>query len=161
MQIQSYQFAQRNVRNLYLSGDQVSWSKDACPKQHEDTLHAWLSLDEVVSYEEDARLKTENPEEEDEECEDRGSGMSTAPVNKLQTLWDHFIHAKPQSYEVSINNLFHFILLVFFNIFLNFYHLLSLNVNRFDYHFIKKFIPMKITFYHMDTMRNGYYVARE
>ncbi|XP_067210662.1 lysosomal-trafficking regulator isoform X3 [Linepithema humile] len=82
--------------------DQVTRSKDACPKHHEDTLHAWLSLDEVISNEEDARLKTENPEEEDEkEREERGSGMSTASGNKLQTLWDHFIHAKPQSYEKS------------------------------------------------------------
>lgn len=114
MQIQLYQFAQRNVRNLYLSGDQITWSKNARPKRHEDTLHAWLSLDEVISYEEDVRLKTEDPEEEDEkECEELGSGMSTASINKLQTLWDHFIHAKSQSYEVRLrfskSILFHFI----------------------------------------------------
>jgi len=103
MRIQLYQFVQRNVRNFYLSGDQVTWSKDARARHHEDTLHAWLSLDEVISYEEDARLKSEDPEEEDEkECEERGSGMSTTSVNKLQTLWDHFIHAKPQSYEVCL-----------------------------------------------------------
>lgn len=63
---------------------------------------AWLSLDEVASYEEDTRLKTEEPEEEDEkECEEL-SGMSSASVNKLQILWDHFIHAEPQSYEVLL-----------------------------------------------------------
>ncbi|XP_024939057.1 lysosomal-trafficking regulator isoform X2 [Cephus cinctus] len=27
--------------------------------------------------------------------------MSSAPLNKLQLLWDHFIHAEPQSYEKS------------------------------------------------------------
>ncbi|XP_025074143.1 lysosomal-trafficking regulator [Pogonomyrmex barbatus] len=80
--------------------DQITW-KDARQKQHED-LSAWLSLDEVASYEEDARLKTEEPEEEDEkESEDRSSGMSTVSINKLQVLWDHFIHAEPQSYEKS------------------------------------------------------------
>lgn len=71
-------------------------------KQHEDTLCAWLSFDEVAIYEEDARLKTEDLEEEDEKEreESRGSGMSAVSVNKLQILWDHFIHAEPQSYEV-------------------------------------------------------------
>ncbi|XP_039305256.1 lysosomal-trafficking regulator isoform X2 [Solenopsis invicta] len=82
--------------------DQVTWSKDARQRQHEDNLCAWLSLDEVASYEEDARLKTEEPEEEDEkEHEERSSGMSTVSINKLQVLWDHFIHAEPQSYEKS------------------------------------------------------------
>ncbi|KMQ97322.1 lysosomal-trafficking regulator-like protein [Lasius niger] len=82
--------------------DQVTWSKDARQKQHEDTLCAWLSFDEVAIYEEDARLKTEDPEEEDEKEreEQRGPGMSTVSVNKLQILWDNFIHAEPQSYEV-------------------------------------------------------------
>ncbi|XP_014468102.1 PREDICTED: lysosomal-trafficking regulator isoform X2 [Dinoponera quadriceps] len=81
--------------------DKVTWPKDARRKQHGDTLCAWLSLDEVASYEEDARLKTEEPDEEDEkECEEL-SGMSSASVNKLQILWDHFIHAEPQSYEKS------------------------------------------------------------
>ncbi|XP_020281501.1 lysosomal-trafficking regulator isoform X2 [Pseudomyrmex gracilis] len=80
--------------------DQVTCSKDA--EQHEDsTVYAWLSLDEVASFgEEDAQLKTEDPEEEDEK-EERNSGMSTASVNKLQVLWDYFIHAEPQSYEKS------------------------------------------------------------
>ncbi|XP_032666117.1 lysosomal-trafficking regulator isoform X3 [Odontomachus brunneus] len=81
--------------------DQVTWSKDACRKQQEDNLCAWLSLDEVASYEEDARLKTEEPEEEDEKEREELSGMSSASVNKLQILWDHFIHAEPQSYEKS------------------------------------------------------------
>ncbi|XP_011144679.1 lysosomal-trafficking regulator isoform X1 [Harpegnathos saltator] len=81
--------------------DQVTWLKDARRKQHEDTLCAWLSLDEVASYEEDARLKTEEPEEEDEKEREELSGMSSALVNKLQLLWDHFIHAEPQSYEKS------------------------------------------------------------
>lgn len=54
----------------------------------------------MASYEEDARLKTEEPEEEDEkDCEEH-SGMSSASVNKLQILWDHFIHAETRSYEV-------------------------------------------------------------
>jgi len=101
MHLNTCWFTQHDVRNPGLSGDQVSWSKNARQRQHEDNLCAWLSLDEVASYEEDARLKTEEPEEEDEkECEERGSGMSTVSINKLQVLWDHFIHAEPQSYEV-------------------------------------------------------------
>lgn len=101
MNLNTCWFTQRDVRNPGLSGDQVTWSKDARQKPHEDNLCAWLSLDEVASYEEDARLKTEEPEEEDEkEREERGSGMSTVSINKLQVLWDHFIHAEPQSYEV-------------------------------------------------------------
>ncbi|XP_011866548.1 PREDICTED: lysosomal-trafficking regulator isoform X3 [Vollenhovia emeryi] len=81
--------------------DQVTWSKDARQRRHEDNLCAWLSLDEA-SYEEDARLKTEEPEEEDEkERDERAPGMSTVSINKLQVLWDHFIHAEPQSYEKS------------------------------------------------------------
>lgn len=101
MRLNTCWFTQRDVRNPGLSGDQVAWSKDARQKQHEDNLYAWLSLDEVASYEEDARLKTEEPEEEDEkERDERGSGMSTVSNNKLQVLWDHFIHAEPQSYEV-------------------------------------------------------------
>lgn len=60
----------------------------------------WFSFDELMSYEEDNRLKTEDREEDDEkEYEDR-LGMSSASTNKLQILWDHFIHAEPQSYEV-------------------------------------------------------------
>lgn len=91
-----------NHRKESFLGDQVTWSKDARRKQHEDTLCAWLSLDEVASYEEDARLKTEEPEEEDEkECEEL-SGMSSVSANKLQILWDYFIHAEPQSYEVPL-----------------------------------------------------------
>lgn len=101
MHLNTCWFTQRDVRNPGLSGDQVTWSKDARQRQHEDNLCAWLSLDEVASYEEDARLKTEEPEEEDEkERDERGSGMSTVSINKLQVLWDHFIHAEPQSYEV-------------------------------------------------------------
>lgn len=101
MHLNTCWFTQRDVRNPGLSGDQVTWSKDARQRQHEDNLYAWLSLDEVASYEEDARLKTEEPEEEDEkEREERGSGMSTVSINKLQVLWDYFIHAEPQSYEV-------------------------------------------------------------
>jgi len=102
MHLSTCWFTQRDVRIPGLSGDQVTWSKDARQKQHEDNLCAWLSLDEVASYEEDARLKTEEPEEEDEkERDERSSGMSTVSINKLQVLWDHFIHAEPQSYEVS------------------------------------------------------------
>nr|XP_031829347.1 lysosomal-trafficking regulator isoform X2 [Nomia melanderi] len=67
----------------------------------EDTLCPWFSFDELMSYEEDNRLKTEDREEDDEkEYEDR-LGMSSASTNKLQILWDHFIHAEPQSYEKS------------------------------------------------------------
>ncbi|KYN43656.1 Lysosomal-trafficking regulator [Trachymyrmex septentrionalis] len=102
MHLNTCWFTQHDVRNPGLSGDQVTWSKDARQRQHEDHLCAWLSLDEVVSYEEDARLKTEEPEEEDEkEREERDSGMSTVSINKLQVLWDYFIHAEPQSYEKS------------------------------------------------------------
>lgn len=101
MHLNTCHFTQRDVRNPGLSGDQVTWSKDGRQRQHEDNLCTWLSSDEVASYEEDARLKTEEPEEEDEkECEERGSGMSAVSINKLQVLWDHFIHAEPQSYEV-------------------------------------------------------------
>ncbi|XP_036146533.1 lysosomal-trafficking regulator isoform X4 [Monomorium pharaonis] len=102
MHLNTCWFTQRDVRNPGLSGDQVTWSKNARQRQHEDNLCAWLSLDEVASYEEDVRLRTEEPEEEDEkESEERGSGMSTVSTNKLQVLWDHFIHAEPQSYEKS------------------------------------------------------------
>ncbi|KAL0119810.1 hypothetical protein PUN28_007922 [Cardiocondyla obscurior] len=95
-------FTQRDVRNPGLSGDQVTWSKNARKKHHEDNLCVWPSSDEVASYEEDARLKTEEPEEEDEkDREERSSGISTMSINKLQVLWDHFIHAEPQSYEKS------------------------------------------------------------
>lgn len=88
--------------NLGVSDDQITSSKDAHQKQYEDILCTWLSFDEVAIYEEDARLKTEDPEEEDEKERDerRGPGMSTVSINKLQILWDYFIHAEPQSYEV-------------------------------------------------------------
>lgn len=87
---------------LGVSDDQITLSKDALRKQYEDILCAWLSFDEVTIYEEDAQLKTEDPEEEDEKERDerRSPGMSTVSINKLQILWDYFIHAEPQSYEV-------------------------------------------------------------
>lgn len=108
-----------DMRNSYLAGDQVTWSKDAHRKQHEDVQCAWLSSDEVASYEEDARLKTEEPEEEDEKEHEELTGMSSASVNKLQSLWDHFIHAEPHSYEVLLfYMLFRFPLLLFFRILL-------------------------------------------
>lgn len=90
------------LRNLGVSDDQITWSQDAHQEHYDDTLCAWLSFDEVTIYEEDVRLKTEDPEEEDEKERDeqRAPGMSTVSVNKLQILWDHFIHAEPQSYEV-------------------------------------------------------------
>lgn len=90
------------LRNLGVSDDQITWSQDAHQKRCEDTLCAWLSFDEVTIDEEDVRLNTEDPEEENEKERDeqRGPGMSTVSVNKLQILWDHFIHAEPQSYEV-------------------------------------------------------------
>lgn len=96
--------ARSAVRNPDLAGDRITWPGDAHRKQHEDVLCAWLSSDEVASYgEEDAQLKTEEqPEEEDEKEREEHSGMSTASVNKLQSLWDHFIHAEPQSYEVPL-----------------------------------------------------------
>ncbi|XP_011260266.1 lysosomal-trafficking regulator isoform X1 [Camponotus floridanus] len=82
--------------------DQITWSHDAHQEHYDDTLCAWLSFDEVT-IEEDVRLKTEDSEEEDEKERDeqRAPGMSTVSVNKLQILWDHFIHAEPQSYEKS------------------------------------------------------------
>lgn len=86
--------------NLDLPGDQVTCSKNDCQRQYEDALYTWLSFDEVASYEEDAQLKTEEQEEEDEKEREEHSGMSSTPINKLQILWDYFIHAKPQSYEV-------------------------------------------------------------
>lgn len=64
----------------------------------EDT--PWFSFDEVLSYEEDTRMRTEDREEEDEKDSEEQSGMSSVSTNKLQILWDHFIHAEPQSYEV-------------------------------------------------------------
>lgn len=53
-----------------------------------------------MSYEEDTRLRTEDREEDDEKEYEERLGMSLASTNKLQILWDHFIHAEPQSYEV-------------------------------------------------------------
>lgn len=107
MHLNTCWFTHCYVKNPGLSGDQVTWLKDARQRQHEDNLYAWLSSDEIVSYEEDARLKTEEPEEEDDE---RSSGMSTVSINKLQVLWDHFIHAEPQSYEVLVLRCFLLIL---------------------------------------------------
>jgi len=101
--MQTCRSTQLDMRDYGLSGDQVTWSKNAHQRQHEDTLYAWLSFDEVASYEEDARLKTEELDEEDEKEREECSGMSTASVNKLQILWHYFIHAEPRSYEVLRN----------------------------------------------------------
>ncbi|KOC69033.1 Lysosomal-trafficking regulator [Habropoda laboriosa] len=68
---------------------------------HEDTFYPWFSIDELMSYEEDTRLRTEDREEEDEKEYEERLGMSSASTNKLQILWDHFIHAELQSYEKS------------------------------------------------------------
>ncbi|XP_026675054.1 lysosomal-trafficking regulator isoform X2 [Ceratina calcarata] len=66
----------------------------------ENTVYPWFS-DELMSHEEDTHLRTEDREEDDEkEYEDR-PGMSSVSTNKLQILWDRFIHAEPQSYEKS------------------------------------------------------------
>lgn len=103
MHIKKPRLAQRDVKNHDLAGDRVTRAKDAEEERHEDTVYAWLSLDEAASYEDDAQLKTEDADEEDEKEEERSTGMSTASVNKLQVLWDYFIHAEPQSYEVQSN----------------------------------------------------------
>ncbi|CAK9830368.1 Lysosomal-trafficking regulator [Anthophora retusa] len=68
---------------------------------HEDTFYPWFSFDEFMSYEEDTRLRTEDREEDDEKEYEERLGMSSASTNKLQILWDHFIHAELQSYEKS------------------------------------------------------------
>ncbi|XP_048261477.1 lysosomal-trafficking regulator isoform X2 [Bombus terrestris] len=67
----------------------------------EDTFYPWFSFDEFLSYEEDTRLRTEDREEDDEKEFEERLVMSSASTNKLQILWDHFIHAEPQSYEKS------------------------------------------------------------
>ncbi|KAK2579125.1 hypothetical protein KPH14_001295 [Odynerus spinipes] len=57
---------------------------------------------DVSSFEDDGRLKTVETEgEDDDENLREHLGMSSASVDKLQILWDHFIHAEPQSYEKS------------------------------------------------------------
>lgn len=53
-----------------------------------------------MSHEEDTRLRTEDREEDDEKEFEERPVMSSVSINKLQILWDHFIHAEPQSYEV-------------------------------------------------------------
>lgn len=45
-------------------------------------------------------MRTEDREEDDEKEFEERLVMSSASTNKLQILWDHFIHAEPQSYEV-------------------------------------------------------------
>ncbi|KAF3428953.1 hypothetical protein E2986_00151 [Frieseomelitta varia] len=79
-------------------GDRVACSSSDPRKLAEDTFYPWLSFDELLSYEEDVRLRTEDREEDDEKEFEERSVMSS--TNKLQILWDHFIHAEPQSYEV-------------------------------------------------------------
>lgn len=54
-----------------------------------------------MSHEEDTRLRTEDREEDDEKEFEERPVMSSVSINKLQILWDHFIHAEPQSYEKS------------------------------------------------------------
>ncbi|XP_043802415.1 lysosomal-trafficking regulator isoform X5 [Apis laboriosa] len=54
-----------------------------------------------MSHEEDMRLRTEDREEDDEKEFEERPVMSSVSINKLQILWDHFIHAEPQSYEKS------------------------------------------------------------
>ncbi|XP_033358417.1 lysosomal-trafficking regulator isoform X2 [Bombus vosnesenskii] len=78
----------------------------ACPSSDprrlpEDTFYPWFSFDELLSYEEDTRLRTEDREEDDEKEFEERLVMSSVSTNKLQILWDHFIHAEPQSYEKS------------------------------------------------------------
>ncbi|XP_043802416.1 lysosomal-trafficking regulator isoform X6 [Apis laboriosa] len=67
----------------------------------EDTFYPWFSFDELMSHEEDMRLRTEDREEDDEKEFEERPVMSSVSINKLQILWDHFIHAEPQSYEKS------------------------------------------------------------
>ncbi|XP_076673285.1 lysosomal-trafficking regulator mauve isoform X3 [Andrena cerasifolii] len=82
-------------------GDRVTCSKSDPRRPPEDTPCPWFSFDELMSYEEDTRLRTEDREEDDEKEYEERLGMSLASTNKLQILWDHFIHAEPQSYEKS------------------------------------------------------------
>ncbi|XP_061930479.1 lysosomal-trafficking regulator isoform X1 [Apis cerana] len=67
----------------------------------EDNFYPWFSFDELMSHEEDTRLRTEDREEDDEKEFEERPVMSSVSINKLQILWDHFIHAEPQSYEKS------------------------------------------------------------
>ncbi|KAI4474081.1 hypothetical protein M0802_015793 [Mischocyttarus mexicanus] len=58
---------------------------------------------DVSSFEDDGRLKTvESEGEDDDEHHHENIGMSSSSSDKLQILWDHFIHAEPLSYEVCI-----------------------------------------------------------
>ncbi|XP_076629359.1 lysosomal-trafficking regulator mauve isoform X2 [Colletes latitarsis] len=82
-------------------GDRVTCSSSDPRRLPEDTLYPWFSFDEPPSYEEDTRLKTEDRDEDDEKEYEESLGMSSASANKLQILWDRFIHAEPQSYEKS------------------------------------------------------------
>ncbi|KAK9307869.1 hypothetical protein QLX08_001934 [Tetragonisca angustula] len=81
--------------------DRVACSSSDPRKLAEDTFYPWFSFDELLSYEEDVRLRTEDREEDDEKEFEERLVMSSASTNKLQILWDHFIHAEPQSYEKS------------------------------------------------------------
>ncbi|KZC14096.1 Lysosomal-trafficking regulator, partial [Dufourea novaeangliae] len=81
--------------------DRVTCASSDPRRLLEDTLYPWFSFDELLSYEEDTRLKTEDREEDDEKEYEERLGMSSASTNKLQILWDYFIHAEPQSYEKS------------------------------------------------------------
>lgn len=57
---------------------------------------------DVSSFEDDGRLKTvESEGEDDDEHHHEPLGMSSGSSDKLQILWDHFIHAEPLSYEVQ------------------------------------------------------------
>ncbi|XP_014603828.1 PREDICTED: lysosomal-trafficking regulator isoform X1 [Polistes canadensis] len=57
---------------------------------------------DVSSFEDDGRLKTvESEGEDDDEHHHEHLGMSSSSSDKLQILWDHFIHAEPLSYEKS------------------------------------------------------------
>ncbi|XP_043669052.1 lysosomal-trafficking regulator isoform X1 [Vespula pensylvanica] len=57
---------------------------------------------DVSSFEDDGRLKTvESEGEDDDEHHHEPLGMSSGSSDKLQILWDHFIHAEPLSYEKS------------------------------------------------------------
>ncbi|XP_078037136.1 lysosomal-trafficking regulator mauve isoform X2 [Augochlora pura] len=81
--------------------DRITCATGAPRNLSEATLCPWFTSDELMSYEEDTRLRTEDREEEDDKEYEERLGMSSASTNRLQIFWDHFIHAEPQSYEKS------------------------------------------------------------
>lgn len=98
--------AETRYKVSIVSGDRVTCSSSDPRRLPEDSLYPWFSFDELPSYEEDTRPRTEDGEEDDEKEYEERLGMSSASANKLQILWDCFIHAEPQSYEVHSRYIF-------------------------------------------------------